>query len=488
MAFLIGGANSAADTGYNVANSCRFDDSASHYLTKDQSSGGSARTFTWSGWAKLADTNNSKYLFSDGTASNTSVFININSDDVIDCRAYTSGTKNWDIKSSMAFRDPSAWYHFVVRVDTTQGAANDRVRVYVNGSEIAYGTQTMPDQNYDTPVNSSSGTHRISMDRDTPSAGASHCGYISEVHFVDGASLAPASFAETDEDSGIWKPKNCKADLTYGTNGYFLEFKASAVGSGSASTIGADTSGNTNHFDSVGLAVTDQCTDTPTNNFCTLNPLANALTNPITLAEGNLKATGDSDSWEQVSSTLGSQNGKWYWEAKLSELEGDDAGEDYAHIGILNDFAVSSGALESYFGHAGSGIAYGKGQDATIYHTGGSDTSYGTTQTDDDIISVALDLTNNFIYFAKNGTWMDYSSATGDPTSGATGTGGFAITASKLYLPGVACYNSTWEMNFGNPPYAISSGNADADGYGNFEYAVPSGYYALCTKNLAEYG
>ena len=259
--------------------------------------------------------------------------------------------------------------------------------------------------------------------------------------------------------------------------------------------MGADTSGNTNHLtidsaDSGELGVT---TDTPTNNFCTLNPLANAIANPITLSEGNLKALGDSDSWEGVASTMGVKNGKWYWEAKLADLYDDDAGTagadgDYAHVGIYNDDAVASGGLESYFGHVGAGIAYGKGQDTTIHGRPTTSTTYGSTHTDDDIISMALDLDNNFIYFAKNGTYHDYDSVTGVPTSGSSGTGGFAIPANEVYLPGVACYQATWEMNFGNPAFAISSGNADANGYGNFEFAVPSGYYALCTKNLAEYG
>ena len=480
MAFLIGGANSAADTGYNVANSCRFDDSAAHYLTKDQSSSGNARTFTWSGWAKLADIGNSKYLFSDGTASNTSVFININSDDVIDCRAYTSGTKNWDIKSSNLFRDHSAWYHFVVRVDTTQGAANDRVRVYVNGSEIAYGTQTMPDQNYDTPVNSSSGTHRISMDRDTPSAGASHCGYISEVHFVDGASLAPASFAETDEDSGIWKPKNCKADLTYGTNGYFLEFKASAVGSGSASTIGADTSGNTNHFDSSGLAVTDQCTDTPTNNFCTGNPLdiggvLSYNAGYVTWTEGNtnVQQTSGADrvvGWK--ASTIGITNGKWYFEIKAPTIGhqvfgvGPDTwdGQDGAHANVFHVY-INAGSAK--------------------YRNGpGTDESYTRTEATNDIYMFALDLDTPKLWFGYNGTWH----ASGDPAAGDNPISTQAIT-DTLFVSG-SFYTDDEELHFnlGNPSYAISSSQSDDNGYGNFEYDVPAGFYAICTKNLAKYG
>ena len=485
MVFLTGGANTLS-AGYDINNSLRFNPGDEDDLSRTPSSAGNSKTFTISFWAKICadygvDTSTNNFVTGRDGSGMTCGVQQI-SGGYIQCWNYDSGY-DMQLVTSAAYRDVSAWYHIVFAVDTTQAVAANRAKLYVNGSQVtAFSTETYPDQNLDTKWNEAV-PHYIGSKDGTRDY---FDGYLADLYTIDGTAYDADDFGETDEDSGIWKPK--EADVTFGTNGgVFLEFKQSGTGT-DASGMGADTSGNTNHMAVNNLAAPSQTTDTPTNNFCTLNPFANALTNPITLAEGNLKATGDSDSWEQVSSTLGSQNGKWYWEAKLSELEGDDAGEDYAQIGILNDFAVSSGALESYFGHAGSGIAYGKGQDATIYRTGGASTSYGTTQTDDDIISVALDLTNNFIYFAKNGTWMDYSSATGDPTSGATGTGGFAITASKLYLPGVACYNSTWEMNFGNPPYAISSGNADADGYGNFEYAVPSGYYALCTKNLAEYG
>ncbi len=470
---------------FNIANSCRFEDDVAHYLTKDQSSGGNARTFTWSGWAKLADTGNSKYLFSDGTASNTSVFININSDDQIDCRAYTSGVKKWDIKSSNLFRDPSAWYHFVVRVDTTQGTANDRVRVYVNGSEITYGTQTMPDEDYDTPVNSSSGTHRISMDRDSPSAGASHCGYISQVHFVDGSSLAPSSFGEADEDSGIWKP--IKYSGSYGTNGYFLEFKASAVGSGSASTIGADTSGNTNHFDSTGLATTDQCTDTPTNNFCTWNPLDNYYAK-YTFAEGNCKLTTHSDDYTWNTSTIGVTSGKWYVEGKATQL---GTGSDNWVFGIASYQTTNA---NHGLGADNFGIGY---RNNGNYKTGDANTTHGASISADAIVHIALDLDNNNVYFGSGGQWADGSGNTDEANintavSISTLRGGIhgdtVFFAFGDWNSNAVSDPSIGEFNFGNPVHSISSGNADANGYGNFEYAVPSGYYALCTKNLSEYG
>ena len=461
MAFTEIGANTL-DTGYDIENSCRFNTGDSPALSYSISS--TASSWTVSFWLKSSNkhNDNTMYPFSFGNASN---------DDATGISFSSSGLAYYNEASATAtlvrdtsvlLRDPSAWYHVVCKND------GGTITTYLNGVQQASGSGgTSALDGTVVYIGRFASTSPMYLDA-----------YISEFYFIDGTAYSASTFGETN-DNGVWIP--IKASPTFGSDGFFCEFKQTGT-SANSSGIGADTSGNDNHLTVTNLAATDVTTDTPTNNFATLNPLANALTNPITLSEGNLKAVGDSSSWEMISSSFGSQNGKWYWEVKLTALS------SYAQIGITNAYAISSGALESYFGHAGSGVAFGKGQDATIYYTGVNSASYGTTYSAGDIASVALDLDNNFIYFAKDGTWMDYSSATGDPTSGSSGTGGYAITANELYIPAVACNQATWEVNFGNPSFSISSGNADANGYGNFEYAPPSGYYALCTKNLGEYG
>ena len=458
MAFLIGGANSAADTGYDIENSCRFNPGDSPKLSFDQGTPTSRRIWTYSLWVKRGnlgnvqasilswgDTDYFDIRFQDGTPD----------DGII---VYISDGAAKNLATTRLFRDPSAWYHIVINSDTTDGTAGDRTRIYVDGvEETVFTSEAQPDQNFDY-AGLESGDPIVVGNRYT----GSHYfdGYIAEAHFVDGQQLTPSSFGETDADSGIWKPKEYTG--SYGTNGFFLEFKNSAVGTGASDTIGADTSGNDNHLTSTNVAVTDQCTDTPTNNFATFNRLDTV--SAITLSEGNTKATvGTTHSMSRA--TMGVRNGKWYWENYIV-----DGGEG-ALVGVVGDSAdipLQLNANPSRL-YRGQGTKYSNGTAA----------SYGNTYTADDIISVALDMDNGAIYFYKNGTIEN---------SGTAAYTDLLTATSDHWLPGIKIYDEAISINFGNPNWALTSGNADANGYGNFEYAVPSGYFALCTKNLAEYG
>ena len=230
-------------------------------------------------------------------------------------------------------------------------------------------------------------------------------------------------------------------------------------------------------------------TDTPTNNFATLNPLISYPDKQTqTFSEGNtVVSLTDRDF---ALSSIVVANGKWYCEVKYT----DESAQDDAMLGIVKindstDWVHHLGVNEYYFGqNDGSWGIYES--DGNVYHNA-SASSYGNSFTEDDIIMIALDLDNNKLYFGENGTWHN----SGDPTSGATGTGAVSIDASSEYAIGFSMADSpasprTGEMsfNFGNPPFAISSSQADDAGYGNFEYDVPAGFYALCTKNLAKYG
>jgi len=239
-------------------------------------------------------------------------------------------------------------------------------------------------------------------------------------------------------------------------------------------SLGADTSGNDNHFNTTNLNLLDQTTDTPTNNFATLNPLAIGSNTNKAYSEGNTKvlASGGSNPWKHALATIGVSNGKWYWECKAI-LNGAII------LGVTDANTTSSyedDALDEGVYYRNNGNKY----------VGGSSTSYGNTFANNDIIGVALDMDNKNIYFSKNGTYQN----SGDPTSGSTGTGALSVSSFSTLLPDVLDSDGGdgWQLNFGNAPYSISSGNADANGHGNFEYAVPSGYFALCTKNLAEFG
>jgi hypothetical protein len=462
---LILGTNSIKDTGYDVANSLRFDDGSSDYLSQTQGSG-NRRTFTISAWVKRSSGFGNMNLIMSNVYPGIIVRF-VSADESF--QIYDGGGSSFQLRTNRVFRDVSAWYHLLIAVDTTDGTSGDRIKMYINGTrETSFQTANYPSQNYDTGFNNGL---ELNIGRE---AGQSNYfdGYMSEVVVVDGQALDPTSFGEFDEDSPtIWKPIDVSG-LTFGTNGFYLDFEDS-------SALGNDVSGNNNDFTVNNLTAIDQSTDTCTNNFATLNPLATGSL--ITLSEGNLKATGNnaSDS-STTTATIGITSGKFYWEAKIVNVV-----SGYPYLGIYEDF--DSLVQDNLQGQANGTRVM------TVYVVGGGTTLFKpstdltiTAPANNDIIMFAVDKDNNKFYLGVNGTWYN----SGDPTSGATGTGSLAdLDANGVVMFGSHNYNnSATELNFGSPSFSISSGNTDGNGYGNFEYAVPSGYFSLNTKNLAEYG
>ena len=483
MAFLVGGANSAADTGYDIDNSLRFNDDDSPDLGITLGTPSTANVFTFSFWFKLGDWETSKVPFSAGTDSNNFDQIILQNNGTIIYHQKSGGSNTSYIQPSALYRDPSAWYHLVVGVDTTQSTDTNRIKMYVNGSQISsFATETYCDQNEAAEFNTA-----VSHTVGTQAKGDTHAdymdGYLADFYFIDGTQYAASDFGETDEDSGIWKPK--EASVTFGDNGFFLEFKQTGT-SQDSSGIGADTSGEDNHFAVTNLAATDQTTDTPTNNFCTLNPL-----DPIqgaAYSEGNCYAVTNSSNRNYVTGTMAVNKGKWYWESKLIAVTSDATDQVFTGVADLDDRGVNSTgqSLGDRANEVGWHQEEGKYQRNNSW-SDGSSAGDSADWTIDDIISIALDMDNNRVTIAKNGQWADGSGNADEasPTSYVSVTNSYMTAA---FGEGGGGTEATFSVNFGNPPHAISSGNADANGYGNFEFAPPSGFYALCTKNLAEYG
>ena len=479
MAFLIGGANSAADTGFSVANSCRFNTGDTAYMHYTPSSGGNRKTWTFSGWFKRGNLTDNARLFGADTDSANRVEMMLDNGSGVFRLELLNASDDGDLVTTQVFRDPSAWYHVVVAVDTTQGTASNRVKIYINGTQVtSFSTETYPDQNEDYEVNHTV-QHMVgkSVRYDLP-----YDGYMAEVVLIDGTAYAASDFGEFDEDSPtIWKPKSVSG-LTFGTNGFYLDFEDS-------SNLGNDKSGGTD-LTEVNLAAVDQATDTPTNNFCTCNPLdqTNVGGSSATMAEGNLKWTsaGNSTSQSYMKGTFGLTAGKWYWEAKTTN---HNSGRGFS-FGVAGSNAnvnadTNAGDLRSSDPHTILANA-DSGNSATMKD--GSNVTTGlTSAAEDAIVSIALDLDNQKFWYAINGTWVN----SGDPAAGSNAPA--TVDDGVTYLPAWSDYGygdaTTLEFNFGGcPAFAISSGNADANGYGNFEYAVPSGFYALNTKNLGAYG
>ena len=459
---IILGTNSIKDTGYDVANSCRFNAGSSDSLTRTLGTPTNNKKWTYSFWIKHCD--NVGNLLNTGSDTAYIYFRPNNANPApygFSIEQYVGGFQ-YRIIPNMVFRDHSAWRHIVIAFDTTQGTDTNRVKVYNNGTQItSFNTATYPSQNLDTQVNSAV-SHKIGGF----ASGADFDGYMSEVCFIDGQQLAADQFGEFDEDSNIWKPIDVSG-LTFGNNGFYLDFENSGA-------LGADVSGNSNNFTVNNLTAIDQSTDTCTNNGTTFQPL-DLQASTQTFAEGNLKVTTDSSGWDTIASTIGVTSGKWYFEAKLITLG------NYAIIGVIDINDANLNTTSSYYIGA-STPDNGYQNNGARPDTGGG---FGASYTANDIIGIAIDMDNLKVYFSKNGTFQN----SGNPTSGATGTGAQDLTASTTYCFAISGHGSTvWEANFGSPSFAISSGNTDGDGYGNFEYAVPSGYYSLNTKNLSEYG
>jgi hypothetical protein len=462
MVFPIAGGTQ--DTGYEISNSLRFNDDDTAYLNRTRSSQ-SNTTGTFSVWTKMGNPDADNILFGGHTDVNNRSYIYFS-----DPTGYggifsrTSGSADINFATNALYRDPSAWYHVVVAIDTTQGTESNRFKMYVNGEQItSFSASSYPSQNASLPIlNQAAQTVGGGYGSSAVSAMAE--GYMADAYYIDGTQYAASDFGETN-DNGVWIPK--KFTGSFGTNGFKLEFQQTGTGTASASTIGADTSGNDNHLTSNNLAATDVTTDTPTNNFATLNPLIG--NSGITYSEGNLQFS----QYYNTASTIAVANGKWYLEMKILN---DNTYNP--NIGIAQTYTIlATEDVNNYHGNVTD--SYGISREGNLFANGSNIGSQGFTLAQNDIVGVALDLDSGTktIKWYKNGSQV--------------ATRNLSETRSDPYVFGTYASSSQagqGSFNFGNPAFSISSGNADANGYGNFEYAPPSGYYALCTKNLAEFG
>jgi hypothetical protein len=434
---------------------------ASTYLTRTLGSGDTQR-WTISFWTKKMMASGS--LLSVGTSGNYDmIYFNGNK---FAYYSATGGADDFFIYSEQVFRDSSAWYHIVLAIDTTQATSSNRAKLYVNGEQVTTfdSSNVYPSQNFNVRINSSS-QHNIG--NRIYSSDFNFDGSMAHVHFIDGIAISASVFGETDITTGIWKPKTAPV-VTYGTNGFFLKFENSA-------SFGTDSSPNANNFTVNGTMT--QTIDTPSNVFATLNPL-NYNSQPILYKNGNTVGYSSVATWSTAFSTLAVSSGKYYFEAKSSTNNG--------FVGICKaDETYPAQTAGIYLGNVSLGTAsWGYYAQNGNYVHNGSFIAYGNSWTNNEIIGCALDLDNNKLYFSINGVWQN----SGDPTSGATGTGAISITASTYFF-GITKHDADSEMqtNFGNGFFGttvVSSAENPDDGIGIFEYDVPTGYKALCTKSI----
>jgi len=466
---LPGNVASALGGGYEVANSCRFNKGDTAYMHKTLSAG-NRRTWTFSTWFKRISlgTQVTFGVVQTSTGGDNVMAMQITTANKIEVWDYAGGITA-SIITNRVFRDTSAWYHVVVAADTTSGTANNRLRLYINGTEErgvgGYSTDTMPSQNYDFDINQNTKVLKFGA-YDDNSVGSPADFYFAETVFIDGTQYAASDFGEFDEDSPtIWKPKDVSG-LTFGTNGFYLDYEDSA-------NLGNDANGGTD-LTEVALAATDQATDTPTNNFATFNPLV-SITDAPTFSEGNCKIAISSAGQFGACSTVGLTAGKWYAEFVKSVTSDNDM-----CVGITSD--LDDARSDNHAGHISNSYSY---RETGVKITGASESSYGDSYDTDDVIGVALNLDDNELTFYKDNTAQNSGTAISITAAASTTTGAYFLTASCSS----ASQSGTWDANFGGcSAFTLSSAESDANGYGNFEFAPPSGFLAICTKNLGSDG
>ena len=470
MVFPILGSGSQA-VSYDIDNSIRLDGTDARLVGQNSSgdpfnSAGNRRTWTVSFWIKQGKLSHiAQHLFDAGTGT-TWGGLYISTDQKLHFYAENSSSAVMHLKTSALFRDYSAWWHFVVAVDTTQATASNRVKIYVNGVRInQFATETYPSQNLEMAYNNNV-EHDLACYDSGAGASNFYSGYMAEFFFIDGTQYAATDFGEFDI-SGIWKPKDAKDDLTFGSNGAYLEFKQSGSNA-DANGYGADTSGNGNHWGHAGHTAGATMTDTPTNNFCTWNPDFNGNELEPSYLMGNLYLEHANDP-STSAGTFIMYGGKWYYECLLK------AGAQMLVGYTCADYVPMSAAVNNVIsGYYGYGTYYSR-DGAHNLGSGVGALSAG------DVAGLAVDVDNKSMKIYKNGSIQ------------ATITG---ISVASPSIPVVYMDNN-------NPPADVvanfgadgtftgqktAGNNSDANGWGNFLYTVPTGYYAICTKNLAEFG
>jgi len=448
-----------------ISKSLRFNSADSAYLNRTPATASNRRTWTWSGWVKRSSFTGTQVLFaggsyelrliSDGGSSGTVDSLQL---------SYTGG---YGIQTSAVLRDPAAWYHIVLTVDTTQATASNRAKIYLNGNQLTSSGATDFTLNLDTDVNNTV-VHTIS--RRYNNTILYFDGYMTEMNFVDGQALTPSSFGMTNPQTGQWIP--LKYTGTYGTNGFYLNFKDAT----STTTLGYDYSGNANNWTTNNFSVTagagnDSLTDVPTpwtaynttgdvggvirGNYCTLNPLDEPATYAAagSSANGNLDFSVSNDA--AMGSTISVSSGKWYWE--MTVVSGHSAGANTVWAAIASSTPSSVNKLPYQSGSGGRSYAT-----TGLKFNENSSSSYGNTYTNGDVIGCALDLDNGKVYWSKNGTFQ----ASGDPVAGTNA----AFTGlTGTWLPVASSNTPLTSFNFGQRPFA---------------YTPPTGFRSLCTTNL----
>ena len=464
---ILNNSNAISSGGYDINNSLRLRRSNNAYLSRTPAGAGNQQTWTYSAWVKrglLGSIQDIWHANGSGTSENDYFAFDNNT---LQFRIKNSNTVVCELITTQVFRDPSAWYHIVLAWDSTQATSSNRVKIYVNGTQItAFTTATYPAQNTNTNSYNSTVLHTIGTQWYSSTLSNYYDGYITEVNFVNAQALTPSSFGETDTTTGSWKPKAYTG--TYGTNGFYLKFSDIATTSGSNAGLGKDFSGNGNYWTTNNISVTagttyDAMTDSPTltsatvSNYPTLNATA-PYGSSLTLSEGNLRTTCAGAYWAALPATfLIPTTGKWYWEVK-AVVATNMPYDSNLSIGITRNISSQyNTGQDQWAGYTAD--SYGVTNDVSSMYkwTSATPTAYGASYTINDVIGVGLDMDAGTLIYYKNGV--------------SQGTAFTGLTGNFVPSLGVNNTGTSAVINFGQRPFA---------------YTPPSGYVALNTYNLPD--
>ena len=456
---------SIATGGYDITNSLKLERANSEQVrATGTTDSGNRKTWTFSTWIKRTEISYNGGFGINALFYAASTGIQINSNDKISIRMYTGAAYTGDLLTTQVFRDTSAWYHIVWTLDTTEATASNRIKLWINGQQVTdFDTEVYPNLNDEFQIGQASSAAPIRI-------GNAYWGtspfsaYIAETHYLNGTAKQASDFGEYDADSGIWIPKEY-TDGGYGDIGFYYKYD-------NASSLGEDSSGEGHDANGlVNITSADQATDTPTNNFCTWNPLW-AYPNTATVGNGGTSSIGGASSvWRGSKGTIGLTNGKWYWEQKAN---GNDTIVGWQTENVISVTGTNAHNVNDTIAlyEAGNYIWL---RDET---SGRNDTAASGSYANGQIVGFALDLDSSpqTATFYRNGSAI----ASNVNIDGLTG---------KTIFPFTSHYQQTSNANFGGyTNISDAHTNTDENGYGAFVYTPPSGYYAICTKNLAEYG
>ena len=463
---LLANSNAIETGGYQISRSVRLRSSATAYFSRTPGSAGNQQRFTLSAWVKLGTISTNRSIINcwSGNQYFDVRFDSGNSFYVL--AADSGGSLITNISTSAVYRDPSAWYHVMVSVDTTQATANNRVILYINGAQPNTTYTTTPTQNYSYILNS---TNLTTIGKRAIDSTQLFDGYLTEINFVDGSALTPSSFGQTDTITGSWVAK--KYTGTYGTNGFYLNFSDNSAAT--STTIGKDYSGNGNNWTPNNISVTagatyDSMLDVPTlyadggngrGNYCAWNYVANT---GATITDGNLKLTrADALGWRGPTGTIASSTGKWYAEFTIG-------GVSEISIGVVKAYSSQFfGNNNQIVGQQTSNEAWGYAYDGYKWNQS-TQTNVTTTYTTNDVVMVAFDADAGKVWFGVNGTWI----GSGSPSTGANAAySNLSIGEQYTFCSTLNGTASIVNANFGQRPFA---------------YTPPTGFKALNTTNLSD--